>query len=144
MPLPSWDEEFATGDPVIDAQHRDLLALVRGLEELDANGDPKPYFDLLDRVLDFTWSHFDLEERLMNRVEYPAAEHVEMTKQHEDFKTYARIRVLEFRFGQDPELRGFAPFLRDWLIRHEFGLDRKLADFIKVKKQPETAHHDDG
>jgi len=141
-PLPSWSESFATGDPVIDAQHRDLLALVAKLDEVVTarDGGRSPYLYMLDRVLEFTWTHFDMEEALMTRVAYPLADHVEMTQQHTEFKSYARIRVMEFQFRQATELKSFAPFIQNWLVEHEFGLDRRLADFIRNTSQTVSAH----
>jgi hemerythrin-like metal-binding protein len=138
-PLPSWDDSYATGDPVIDLQHRDLLALVAALDQVEPAQGDKEFFRVLDRVLDFTWVHFEMEERLMSRVGYPAADHAEMTNQHTEFKDYARVRTLELRFSQQTALGDFAPFLQEWLVGHEFGLDRKLATFIRETRQQRTA-----
>lgn len=139
--LPVWDESYATGDSAIDAQHRELLVEVAKLEE--ETGDPadqKIFLTALDRVMEFTWVHFDMEEALMTRVRYPPQDHAEMTNQHTEFKNYARIRVLEFRFREVPSLTDFVPFLRNFLVEHEFGLDRKLASFIRISRQSATAH----
>ena len=133
MVLPAWDDSYETGDPIIDSQHRDLLDLVEDLAETDlVSADPGTILPFLDRVMDFTLMHFDMEEALMTRVGYPHDDHVEMTNQHIEFVSYARLRVLEFRFGEAGDLGDFAPYLHHWLTDHEFGLDRKLVAFIRA------------
>ena len=71
----------------------------------------------------------------MTAVNYPHADHVEMTEQHAEFRSYVRLRVLEFHFDPTVDLSSFVPYIRGWLIEHEFGLDTKLADYIRETGQ---------
>ena len=128
-----WDEEMETGNAHMDEQHRRIIELVNDLKghPLTSSGD---VFQLLERVMDLTVTHFLTEEALMEECGYPGNQREEMLEQHDEFKAYARLRVLEFRKGSDHEtVASLHDFLRHWLIEHEFGLDRKLVDWIRLE-----------
>ena len=125
-----WDEAFETGHIEIDRQHRELLALVDDLESAEAES-PDALLRVLEHVMEFTLTHFLLEEDLMVEVSYPQLPREQMIEQHREFTSYARLRVLEFRKGSLVSVLPLQAFLAEWLTRHEFGLDRLLADFIR-------------
>lgn len=137
----SWDASMETGDPSMDRQHREIIELV---DRLDAIGvDDASWLrhahEILDQVMDLTVTHFTTEELLMVRVGYPADAQERMLKQHRDFKSYARIRVLEFRAGDRSGLAPLPGFLRMWLVEHEFGLDRELVRWMRSHSEGEVA-----
>lgn len=128
----TWDESMATGDPHIDEQHREILTLVDGLESVqEETGDPDTIYGVLGSVMDVTVTHFAMEEALMRAVNYPAKPSAEMIFQHREFTAYARLRVLEFRSGGMHSILPLRDFLVEWLVDHEFGLDRQLVDWIR-------------
>jgi hemerythrin len=131
----TWDPSYDTGNEHIDRQHRELLAIVDGLEsaEAHAHGSRELILDVLSEVMAFTISHFAMEEDLMTLVDYPAAAREEMIEQHAEFTSYARLRVLEFRRGELASVLPLQAFLADWLTLHEIGLDKLLADFIRSR-----------
>lgn len=131
--MPSWRDEYATGVALIDAQHQRLLGLVDELEAIERD-DPtvEKLRAALDEVVAFTQVHFTMEEDLMVRVEYPESDQIEMIKQHRDFTGYIRIRVIEFREAPTEDVMPLRTFIAGWLVTHEFGLDNKLAAFIRV------------
>ena len=134
MPI-TWESSFETGHRDIDAQHRTLLAIVDELESAEAQPHDSHEFilDVLGHVMDFTISHFSMEEDLMQNVGYPAESSAEMVAQHREFTAYARLRVLEFRAGEMDSILPLQSFLSSWLITHEVGLDKMLAEFIRQR-----------
>ena len=129
----TWDPSYDTGNIAIDQQHRALLRIVDelGSSQTASRRPREVILQLLDRVMDFTVTHFVMEEALMVEVGYPAPAREEMISQHREFTSYARLRVLEFHHN---ELVSFLPlqaFLAGWLTVHEFGLDKLLAHFIR-------------
>jgi len=58
-----------------------------------------------------------------------------MVFQHAEFKNYARLRVLEFRHADSISVLPLLSYLTEWLVTHEFGLDRTLVDWIR-ENQP--------
>jgi hemerythrin-like metal-binding protein len=133
----TWDPAYETGDHSIDTQHRELLAIVHELEAAEAHmhDSHEAIMHALGRILDFSLAHFLAEEELMVRAEYPLPAMEEMIEQHRDFTSYGRLRVLEFRSGELSSVLPLQEFLTEWLIVHEFGLDRLLADFLRDKNR---------
>lgn len=126
----TWDASLETGHPLIDRQHRELIALVDQLVVAESRSRDD-VIDALDHVVDFTLFHFVAEEDLMVEVDYPPAPTRAMVEQHDEFKAYARLRVIEFRRGETQSIVPLQSFLNDWLKIHEFGLDRQLAEWIR-------------
>jgi len=134
----TWEAAFATGNAEIDQQHRQLLELVDDLESAEEES-PQTLLRVLEHVMDFTHTHFLMEEVLMVDVGYPSPAREEMIAQHAEFTSYARLRVMEFRKGALVSVLPLQAFLAEWLTLHEFGLDRLLADFIRQQAQESAA-----
>jgi hemerythrin-like metal-binding protein len=133
----SWDPSYETGDPSIDLQHRELLAIVDELEAAEAHlhDSHDAIMLVLGRVMDFALSHFLMEEELMVQVGYPSPAFEEMIEQHREFTSYSRLRVLEFRSGGLASVLPLQSFLAEWLTVHEFGLDRLFADYLRERNR---------
>jgi methyl-accepting chemotaxis protein len=138
MNSPTWDDSMITGDAHIDEQHRCVLDLVDKLRaaETQTHSPALTLYSILDELMAFTDAHFIAEEHLMRRVEYPSVPMEEMLAQHRQYKNYARLRVLEFRHAEGISVLPLLSYLTEWLIVHEFGLDRILVDWIR-ENQPE-------
>ena len=136
-----WEEAFETGHVEIDRQHRELLALVDDLESAQEES-PESLLRVLQHVMDFTHTHFLMEEILMVDVRYPSSACEEMIAHHAEFTSYARLRVMEFRKGALVSVLPLQAFLAEWLTRHEFGLDCLLADFIRQQALGTAAPED--
>lgn len=134
MPI-AWDSSYETGHKVIDAQHRALLAVVNELESSD--GQQRDSRDVilgvLSHIMDLSLSHFAMEEDLMTLVDYPADPTAEMILQHREFTFHARRRVLEFRRGEMLSVLPLQESLADWLVGHEVGSDKLLAEYIRER-----------
>ena len=129
----TWDASLETGNAEIDDQHRQLIELMDEFIEVDDRA-PFEVFNMLDKIMEFTNIHFLMEEELMAQVGYPADAAEEMKEQHWEFKAYSRLRFLEFRHGEILGIHSYRTFLDNWLKIHEFGLDRKLADWIRQQR----------
>jgi hemerythrin-like metal-binding protein len=129
----TWDSSYETGDPSIDLQHRELLAIVDELDAAEAehHHSHEAILRVLGHVMDFALSHFLMEEELMVQVGYPSPAVDEMVEQHREFTSYSRLRVLEFRAGELGSVLPLQAFLTEWLVLHEFGLDKVFADFLR-------------
>jgi hemerythrin len=129
----SWDESLATGNKLIDGQHRELIALVDELKDVQDAAEAE-VLRVLDKVMHSVLDHFYSEEDLMTQVGYPPIPTQRMVEQHQEFKSYGRLRVLEFRTGVMLSLLPLQAFLGEFLKVHEFGMDRLLADWIREQK----------
>jgi len=137
--MQTWDESLATGNELIDRQHREVVKLLDRLAEVQGGSEPE-VLGALDQLIAFASLHFTAEEQLMEEVGYPSVLAEEMITQHRDFSAYARMRVLEFRRGETECVCQLHGFMDEWLKVHEFGLDRLLADWIRGR----NGHHNAG
>jgi hemerythrin len=128
----SWDDSMATGNELIDRQHRELVGLLDELKSVEGGAEAE-VLDALDEVMSRTFIHFHSEEDLMREVGYPPAKTTQMIEEHQEFKSYARLRVLEFRTGVMLSVLPLQSYLAEFLEEHEFGLDRLLADWIRAR-----------
>lgn len=127
-----WKDQYSVGIPVIDEQHKKLVAMVNELYEAMSTGKGK---DVLGKVLNdliqYTKVHFQLEERLMQQHGYPEfaahkAEHDTLTHQALDLSA-------KYVKGQAALTIQTGNFLRDWLAKHIQGTDKKYAPFLQAK-----------
>lgn len=130
----TWDKSLETGNKMIDRQHRELIHLIDELSEDELKSD-EDVLSLLDRMMEFALLHFLSEEELMRHVGYPSDDRKAMIEQHQAFKSYVRTRVLDFRQGEGLSAPELKESLRNFLIEHEFGLDRLLADWIRRRNE---------
>lgn len=130
-----WDPSHETGHALIDLQHQELLGIVQELLAAEENTHDSldVILAVLTHFMDFTITHFMMEEELMTKVGYPAVAREQMIEQHREFTSYSRLRVLEFRKGELLSVLPLQAFLAEWLTAHEFGLDKQLADYIRAQ-----------
>ena len=127
----TWDESMITGNELIDRQHREVVSLLDDLRASNLVAEDEGR-RVLEKLMDFTVSHFVAEELLMSQFGYPATSAAAMIADHKEFKDYTRLRVLEFRMGNEASVLALHAFLFDWLTVHEFGMDRRLASWIRT------------
>ncbi|MBI5231076.1 MAG: hemerythrin domain-containing protein [Coriobacteriales bacterium] len=127
----TWDPSMETGHEEIDRQHREIIGLIDELRVVEQADEVPAIAGALVHVMDLTVVHFRMEEDLMGEVDYPAHLQREMIDQHDEFKSYARLRVIEFSAANSTAIEPLGSFIRTWLVGHEFGLDRKLVDWIR-------------
>lgn len=105
-----------------DSQHQTLFRLIDQLREHEVDPD---VFVSLHRYAE---NHFSLEEEYMVEISYPyAREHIAA---HNKFRKELKTMYEQHR-DYDEELRqALSLFLREWLMRHVMGIDKKLEEFI--------------
>jgi hemerythrin len=106
-----------------DAQHQILFRL------LDEVAGESPADDILNQLQYYVESHFSLEEHYMEVLGYPdRAEHVQA---HDKFRQELEQMMTGDTEGHDSVSRQLiSTFLREWLKRHVFGIDKPLEAFI--------------
>jgi len=110
-----------------DTQHQVLFELI---EELKSDAS-RP--DIFNRLTNFAESHFTLEEEYMRQLNYPEID--EHIAAHDRFRNELKVMTQnpsEF----DAQMRDtISIFLREWLTRHIFGIDKDLETFILNSNQ---------
>lgn len=130
-----WKSEYALGVEPIDSQHKELF---RRLERLsgavrqgEAQGRLRETMNFLSAYVDW---HFDDEQKLMDRSDYPDREaHREFHQGFQQELASFRRGLLDegFTEGQAGEL---LERLSGWLVEHILGEDQKVKVFLARKE----------
>ncbi len=133
MPLLAWNDKMSIGLATIDEQHKKLVGMLNELFDAVQAGRGKDVLGIiLDRLVDYTKTHFAYEEQLFTQHDYAETEahkneHADLTRQ-----------VLEIQQKHSAGATAtlsmeLMNFLKNWLVRHIQGSDRKYAPFLAGK-----------
>lgn len=121
-----WGDDLVVGNKLLDDDHRDLIGLVNELHTATSCGEGREVVgSILERLIDYTSSHFELEEAHMEKVGYPKlAQH---RLQHEAMLKQARALQARFEAGNITVAAQVSALLRDWLSLHIRREDKAMA-----------------
>ena len=133
MAIAVWSSRFATGIPLVDAQHQSLFQAVNRLAESSREGNAASQVkESLDFLVGYTQEHFQTEERFMREMDYPGlAEHM-----GEHARLMEQVHDLQMNHAEGrPVTLDVAIFLADWLRDHIHGSDLAYVRFMKEGAQ---------
>ena len=124
-----WDHILKTGHAEIDADHREMVKLFNELADAAMHQKGKiTCCSVLDKIIEYTISHFKHEAKLMAKYRYPKAE------QHNAEHTLLIRQALKYRTKFETGTSGSyiepVHFPEDWLTRHIVTSDKELAAFL--------------
>jgi hemerythrin len=129
-----WEDRYALGIPIIDAQHKELLRLTNALFVACQDGSANDIFrETIKGTVKYVAEHFSTEELMMERIKYP--ERAEHKKQHEVFVQKVLEEVHNFESGRTFVPNTFVRFLKDWVLTHIAMSDKKYAEYIMHLKK---------
>jgi hemerythrin len=134
--LVSFDRSLETGDPEIDAQHRELFARIAQLLEVARDRRARAEVErLLEFLGDYVVQHFEAEERAMAEADYPeAAAH--RAEHGELLSAFGRLYREFQEEGPTPGfLIRFDNRITAWLREHIHCTDRSLAEFLQSESR---------
>lgn len=133
MSVIQWTSELDTGHPVIDGQHKRLIALVSELYSAIENHRSAHIIErALDEVTAYTASHFDTEERLMKKANYPGLEAHKIL--HDDLNQKAKLIVKSYKSGSISLSETLPKFLSDWVQNHILRDDLAFAAYLRKQR----------
>lgn len=127
-----WSDTYSVKIGIIDAQHKNLVNIINELHQAMTTGHGKEELGtILSTLIKYTQVHFKTEERFMESHQYPEyvqhkSEHDQLTQTVLDFQGKFQRNEL----GVTIEVMGF---LKDWLINHILGSDKKYAPFLNAR-----------
>lgn len=131
----NWTEEFDTGQPLLDLQHRLLLSYINRLELFTRVTNPSPEeVELFSRALESlekcAVTHFRNEESCMHRFQCPARD--EIHREQGEFLQFYRNFLERLRFeGCRPELvLELHHACTSWIQRHITSIESQLQAFV--------------
>ena len=123
-----WKEEYNTGEPEVDKQHKILFQYLDDLESHMKAGDVSDRYIkmLLDNLGIFTRSHFCYEEICMRRSKCPIAAknkeiHVNLLSAYKKYRERFEVEGIS-----DDLVQGLHDFLESWLVNHILKIDTQL------------------
>lgn len=125
MALIEWQEEFCTGIPGVDHEHRQLINDVNTVYAMiDQKIDKEQVIDSLGDIYGSIAAHFALEEQMMRRYGY---DEFEQHKADHD-RLLDEIREITDEFESSTELNEpeFKQKLNDWFQLHFKTFDSRL------------------
>lgn len=129
MDLIYWRDSYNVGNQKVDEQHKYLVKLINDLfHALGAkDGDDKLKIIFIELV-NYTINHFTGEESLMSAAKYPAL----FAHKNEHLYFINKIKELKGKFNQGDNKAKLETlnFLKDWLLNHISGTDKKAFDEI--------------
>jgi hemerythrin len=132
MGLFQWTEKYAVQVADLDRQHQTLFGTVNELHEALGAGRGKDVVGkILQRLIDYTATHFAAEEAAMEKSGFPElrshkAEHKAMAEQVLKFQK-------DFQNGKSGVASALMPFLQKWLHDHLMQTDKKYGSFLNEK-----------
>ena len=126
-----WSDDFSVNIEEVDEQHRTLVGLVNDLHvAIREHRGKTASRKVLDRLAEYTRTHFMLEESLMRLTRYPGFD--VHRQQHEDL--IAQVQSLQYKLDHENAAITFEllNFLRKWLIQHILESDKRFGVSARV------------
>jgi len=127
-----WNPAYSVNIGSIDAQHRSLLAIARELCTAMSTGQSRALtYNIVDRLAQYTATHFAHEERLMRAQGYPdtAAHHAE----HEALAAKVAEFRTDFKAGRATMSIELLQSMESSITGHFQSSDRKYSMFFGKK-----------
>ena len=124
-----WKDEYSVGIDSIDQQHRRLVNLINQLHTAVHYSTGEEFErEALDELVDYTKTHFQYEEGLMQEHGYPDFE--PHKAQHQKMIAKVGEVLAEYEQDQDTAMKNALSYLSDWLINHINGTDKEYSSFL--------------
>lgn len=132
MPLIRWDNRLSVGIKVFDEQHKRLVSMINELHEAMKTGRGKHVLnDILRKMEEYAKTHFTSEEVIMKKYGFPG--YWEHKREHEAFIAKVREFRTKYEKGELTLTFEVMNFLKNWLINHIMGTDKKYGPFLRER-----------
>lgn len=124
----AWKNEYSVGDESIDAQHKQMLAIIGDLHTaIQAGREYGGLQEPLDRIIAYAMIHFTHEEQKMQACGFPdfqnhKALHDQMRRRTEDLRKNITLVTA----------RDLLRFLKDWWINHIQAEDQCYVPYLSA------------
>jgi hemerythrin len=126
MALFDWQGDLELGVAAMDREHRELVAAMNRIHDLDRQQAPRAQVDAaIVQLMTLTTRHFADEEKHMAAIDFPGRKvHARI---HADMLAKVAEHYQRFQAGDGRVKKEFFDFLVLWLGAHIKGIDRKYA-----------------
>ena len=137
MSLIEWQDSFSVGVAAVDSDHKVLISLLNQLYEAREGGQSQDVVgSVMNVLIEYTMSHFQREERLMELGGYPEIE--EHREMHRRLTAQVQTFRAQYEQGRQAAVGELFEFLKNWLIGHILMVDTRYRPWVeKVQLTPE-------
>lgn len=127
-----WNEKYSVGVRELDAQHKQLIAILSELYEAMQAGKANDVMgQIINKLVNYTKTHFSTEEKYMSQYGYP-----DLAAQQREHAVFTD-KVLKFKEDFDSGRMSMSvsvtSFVKDWLVNHISVSDKKYTQFFQSK-----------
>ncbi len=127
-----WDDTFSVDIVEIDEQHRKMIGMINDLHRaMDKGYEAWMLSDLVHGLIDYASTHFRTEEDYMAKFGY--AGYQEHEAEHDRFVGKVLDYQSQLNVGGVVSAPELMAFLKDWLVRHILGTDKKYVQLFREK-----------
>jgi len=128
-----WSEDYSVGNDELDGHHKNIISIINDLySAIQTESTPEELNGILDRLFEYTMSHFEREEQLMEEHLFPdLAKHKTIHDRMRIKTDELRRRGLHHKKGVPAETMSF---LKDWWLNHILVMDAQYRPHMKEKK----------
>lgn len=128
-----FDISLITGIKSIDEQHKYLFSIFDDLMNALSIGSAKNIiYDLLIKLKDYAFYHFNDEENLMISINYPDIDF--NMEEHNNFKKIVEQYINEYKDTNYSITADTTDFLYSWIRHHILISDKKIVEYLSNKK----------
>jgi hemerythrin len=130
--LLTWTNEYSVSVKAMDDQHAVLIDTLNELHAALMAGEAHALTGrILERLLDYTLTHFAAEEAMMEATGYPGLE--EHRERHRALTLQVERFIARFRKGEEMIDIHLMDFLSDWLGCHILDEDRRYGPWVNER-----------
>lgn len=130
MAFIKWTDDLALGLTTIDTQHQQLVALINRLHGAMTEGKGNVFLrKILGDLEQYAQFHFKTEEELFAEHDY--VEIASHTREHDVFRQRVEEFRVRFEHGGVGVSTHLMTFLKNWLIGHIQGKDKRYVPFLQ-------------
>ena len=124
-----WTENLSVGIKEIDNQHKKFLELVNKLHTaVKEKKSREVEGKIIDGLIEYAFYHFTLEERYLDRSNYPHTE--QHKKEHEEFVD----KIIKMKKNHEKNKLSVTVeminFMNNWWINHVWNSDKKYEPYL--------------
>jgi hemerythrin len=131
MSLMTWDQSYSVKVAELDGHHQKLFFLLNSLHDAMRAGKGNSIIrGIVDELAEYTQTHFQREEALMEQTKYPALDTHRVAHQNLIAKVAEYKAALDS--GQGVNTSAVLEFLRQWLANHINRMDKAYASHLNA------------
>lgn len=129
----AWEDKYSVEIEAIDKQHQSLFDMFNELYEAYQSDttDKKILKDILHKLINYMYEHFETEEELLKEYDYPATKH--HIEKHNHFKDEINEKYKIFISKSDSENlpEELILFMINWISEHILKTDKEYLTYFK-------------